>query len=415
MYDFCTLGCSRIEGPALIIQDTATIVLEPGFQANIDAQGDMLIRTHSGKEQINPPDTIAAGTSPDPVQLALFSNRFISVAEQMGRTLQRTAISTNIKERCDFSCAVFDAHGNLVANAPHTPVHLGAMSHAVKAQIEDPQLELSPGDTILSNHPARGGSHLPDLTLITPVWLNGSIVAYMANRGHHADIGGLTPGSMPPFSAFLAEEGCAIHSLKIVVNGTFQEQLLREILSSPGSDRHGKPVSGSRRIEDNISDVQAQIAANHCGANLLCELYREHDLPSVRAYMEHIQDHAERCVRSCLQRIKQQHSATQHEPEACLELGADDYLDDGTRIALYLHIASDGSAIFNFSDTDAQQWGNLNTPRAVTTSAVLYCLRSMVAEDIPLNQGCLRPVQIITRPGSILDPAPDLGVVGEMS
>ncbi|MCA1797781.1 MAG: hydantoinase B/oxoprolinase family protein, partial [Geobacteraceae bacterium] len=175
---------------------------------------------------------------------------------------------------------------------------------------------------------------------------------------------------------------------------------------------YGTQVPGSRHIEDNISDVRAQIAANHCGANLLLELYRHHGLPCVRAYMQHIQNHAERCVRSCLQRIRLEHVDAHHEAQGWLEMHAHDFLDDGTRIALNLHIASDGSAIFNFSDTGAQQWGNLNTPRAVTTSAVLYCLRSMVAEEIPLNQGCLRPVQIITRPGSILDPAPDLGVVG---
>jgi len=412
VFDFATLGDASIEGPALVIQDTATIVLEPGFHARLDQYGDLIIQTHSHEEQPAPHTEETASAAPDPVQLALFSNRFISIAEQMGRALQRTAISTNIKERYDFSCALFDADGNLVANAPHTPVHLGAMSHAVKAQIEDPQIELCPGDTILSNHPSRGGSHLPDITLITPVWLNSTIVAYVANRGHHADIGGLTPGSMPPFSAFLAEEGCAIRSLKIVAAGIFKEQDLREILVSPGADRHGEPVPGSRRIEDNISDVRAQIAANRCGANLLLELYRHHGLPCVRAYMQHIQDHAERCVRSCLQRIRLEHVDTNPEAQGWLELHAHDYLDDGTRIALNLHIASDGSAIFNFSDTGAQQWGNLNTPRAVTTSAVLYCLRSMIAEEIPLNQGCLRPVKIITRPGSILDPAPDLGVVG---
>ena len=412
VYDFTSLNASTIEGPALIIQDTATIVLEPGFHANIDTLGDLIIRAQSGKVKDNSANASIADTTPDPVQLALFSNRFISLAEQMGRALQRTAISTNIKERCDFSCALFDACGNLVANAPHTPVHLGAMSHAVRAQIEDPLIELCPGDTILSNHPARGGSHLPDITLITPVWLDGGIVAYVANRGHHADIGGLTPGSMPPFSAFLAEEGCAIRSLKIVTRGRFREQHLRKMLATPGIDRHGEPVPGSRHIEDNISDIQAQIAANHCGANLLKELYRHYTLPCVKAYMEHIQDHAERCVRSCLQRIRQEHSAVQPDTDVPVELYADDCLDDGTRIALCLHIASDGSAIFDFRDTHSQQWGNLNTPRAVTTSAVLYCLRCIVAEDIPLNQGCLRPVQIITRPGSILEPAPDLGVVG---
>ncbi|MGM0416118.1 MAG: hydantoinase B/oxoprolinase family protein [Thermodesulfobacteriota bacterium] len=412
VYDFTTLNRSSIKGPALVIQDTATIVLEPGFHANIDAHGNLTIRAQAGKAQDNLRSASQSNTTPDPVKLALLSNRFISIAEQMGKALQRTAISTNIKERCDFSCALFDAGGNLVANAPHTPVHLGAMSHAVKAQIEDPQIELLPGDTILSNHPARGGSHLPDITLITPVWTDNAIVAYVANRGHHADIGGLTPGSMPPFSAFLAEEGCAIRSLKVVTRGRFEEQRLREIFAIPGSDRYGEPVPGSRGIEDNISDVQAQIAANRCGANLLHELYRHFGLSCVTAYMEHIQDHAERCVRSCLQHIRQEHACAQHGHDEWVELQAQDFLDDGTRIAVDLRIGPDGDATFDFRSAGTQQWGNLNTPRAVTTSAVLYCLRCMVAEAIPLNQGCLRPVQIFTRPGSILDPAPDLGVVG---
>lgn len=413
VFDFATLGNADIEGPALVIQDTATIVLEPGFHAHLDQHGDLLIRARTQEEQHALHSQNPAAATADPVQLALFSNRFISIAEQMGRALQRTAISTNIKERCDFSCALFDACGNLVANAPHTPVHLGAMSHAVKAQIDNPEITLRPGDTILSNHPACGGSHLPDMTVITPVWHEEEIMAYVANRGHHADIGGLTPGSMPPFSAFLAEEGCAVRALKIVAAGIFQEQTLRRLLANPGTDRHGSRVPGSRRIEDNISDIQAQIAANRCGTRLLEELYLEHGHSYVMAYMQHIQNHAERCVRDCLQQINAQHKPEQN-PERGkeVELQACDYLDDGTCIALKLHIGIDGSATFDFSATDAQQWGNLNTPRAVTTSAVLYCLRCIVAEDIPLNQGCLRPVQIITRPGSILDPAPDLGVVG---
>jgi 5-oxoprolinase (ATP-hydrolysing) len=251
------------------------------------------------------------------------------------------------------------------------------------------------------------------MTIITPVWLDTKIVAYVANRGHHADIGGLTPGSMPPFSAFLTEEGCAVRALKIVAEGKFQEQALRDVLASPGADRHGKPVPGSRHIEDNISDIQAQIAANRCGTRLLEELYREHGHPYIMAYMQHIQDHAEHCVRTCLQQISVEHKTHRslHQGDE-VELEACDYLDDGTRIALKIEIGRDGSATFDFSASHDQQWGNLNTPRAVTTSAVLYCLRSIVAEDIPLNQGCLRPVQIITRPGSILDPAPDLGVVG---
>jgi 5-oxoprolinase (ATP-hydrolysing) len=412
VFDFASLGDASIDGPALVIQDTATIVLEPGFHARLNQHGDMIIQTHSREKEYTPHPQPPSPAAPDPVQLALFSNRFSSIAEQMGRALQRTAISTNIKERCDFSCALFDADGNLIANAPHTPVHLGAMSHAVKAQIADPQITFRPGDALMSNHPGRGGSHLPDITIITPVWSDEEIVAFVANRGHHADIGGLTPGSMPPFSAFLAEEGCAVSVFKVVDQGRFEENALRNILANPGTDRYGAPIPGSRHIEDNISDIRAQLAANNCGSNLLKKLYRHHGQPTVRAYMRHIQEHAERCVRNCLRDIWSQNRTASPQKGKNIELQAHDYLDDGTLIALSIEVNAEGSAVFDFSATGSQQWGNLNTPRAVTTSAVLYCLRSMVDENIPLNQGCLHPVRIITRPTSILDPAPDLGVVG---
>ena len=410
VYHFDDLSSATIHGPALLIQATATIVVEPDFCARLDSHGDLIISAAESAAAVQA--DACAETVLNPVQLALYSNRFMSIAEQMGKVLQRTAISTNIKERCDFSCALFDRSGNLVANAPHTPVHLGAMSEAVKAQMQRFGSDIVPGDVILSNHPVSGGSHLPDMTIITPVWRENAIVAYVANRGHHADIGGLTPGSMPAFSAFLSEEGCSIHGMKIVSAGTFMEQEIRSILNNPGKDRYGNDVPGCRCIEDNISDLRAQVAANVCGVNLLLELISRHGLPGVHAYMEHIQDHAEHAVRNCLQHMGARHLETGGSTGTNARLNSEDRLDDGSRIALELQIDPAGNAIFDFSATDGQHWGNLNTPRAVTISAVLYCLRCLVAEEIPLNQGCLRPVMIKTPQHSLLNPAADLGVVG---
>jgi len=294
----------QIVGPALIIQQTATIVVETQCVARINVQGDVIIDV-VGR---NAADGDANGEGEDcidfdPVQLALFSQRFISIAEQMGYTLQRTAISTNIKERCDFSCAVFDAEGNLVANAPHTPVHLGAMSEAVRHQIELFGDDLFEGDVLVANHPQHGGSHLPDITVITPLFSpcgdenaeEGCVgkrpVLFVANRGHHADIGGITPGSMPPFSRTLSEEGCAITGLKLVSGGQFQQQLMEQVFG------------GSRRLVDNISDLKAQVAANQCGVRLLTEMIIDKGLERVQVYMTFLQDHAERAVRQSLQKL----------------------------------------------------------------------------------------------------------------
>ncbi len=268
----------KINGPALIISPTSTIVLEPDCHLIVNKFGDLEIKLKATA----PTKMGLTDQQFDPVRLAVFGNLFMSIAEQMGRTLRRTATSTNIKERLDYSCAIFDHLGYLVANAPHIPVHLGAMSAAVQEQIKRLGADLMPGDVLMSNHPTTGGSHLPDITVITPIWRHNEIIFFTASRGHHADIGGLTPGSMPPFSTKLIEEGVCIESFKIVNKNTFQEEAIREIFQE------------SRRINDNIADLKAQVAANQRGIDLLLEMVDNYGLETVQAYMGHIQDCAER-------------------------------------------------------------------------------------------------------------------------
>ncbi|MCF8055918.1 MAG: hydantoinase B/oxoprolinase family protein [Desulfocapsa sp.] len=390
-------------GPAIIIQEGSTILVEPGNRCRRNQYGDIIIEISTEKQSRLP-------TEVDPIQLSIFSNLFMSIGEQMGRTLQKTAISTNIKERLDFSCAVFDRHGGLVANAPHIPVHLGAMGEAVKKQIEIHNNTLQRGEVLLSNHPAAGGSHLPDITVITPVWREDSIVFYLACRGHHADIGGISPGSMPPFSTKLAEEGAAIRSLKIVEDGVFQEEKIRDALTAFADSTHSPPIAPARHLADNLSDIKAQIAANQNGMHLLKEMMDKYGLDVVQAYMGHIQDNAEHAVRKMLIKICRD---TNKGNGSDLVLQGEDFLDDGTAIRLTIIInAGDGSAIFDFSGSGKQLPGNLNCPQAVVRSAILYCLRCLIGEEIPLNQGCLNPITIITDPGSLLDPDATAAVVG---
>jgi 5-oxoprolinase (ATP-hydrolysing) len=384
----------RVTGPALIMQQTSTIVVEPFSTAVISEYGDIVINVEA-----NLPPEIAAG--PDPIRLAIFSNRFMSIAEQMGRVLQKTALSTNIKERLDFSCAIFDDQGGLVANAPHVPVHLGAMSEAVKKQIELRGSSLEPGDVLVSNHPAAGGSHLPDITVITPVWKNGSIRFFVASRGHHSDVGGISPGSMPPFSRTVDEEGLHIKSFKMIAKECFREQQLRGVLTS------GKfPV---RDPETVITDLKAQSAANQRGIDLLLSLMREASEEVVMAYMRHIQDNAESAVRQMLKKL----AASLVRVQPGKSLHAEDMLDTGSRIRLAMTINPDnGSAVLDFNGTSHEMWGNLNAPFAVTQSAILYALRCLIAEDIPLNQGCLRPITIRLPENSLLHPSEHAAVAG---
>lgn len=404
LYDMDSLQPGdHICGPALIIQYTSTIVVEPGCTARITRLGDLIISVTTKAPTRLP-------TKADPVRLAIFANLFMSIAEQMGKVLQKTAISTNIKERLDFSCALFDPNGNLVANAPHVPVHLGAMSEAVQEQIcRCP--DIAPGDVLVANHPAAGGSHLPDITVITPVFSGPDIIFWVASRGHHADIGGISPGSMPPDSTSLAQEGTAILSCRLVAKGTFREQAISDILLAKNL-YHGPDgsveISGTRRLSDNLSDLKAQVAANQKGIDLIHEMVDQYGLEVVQAYMQHIQQAAEDAIRQSLIQLSRQKDMAEKDT-----ITAEDFLDDGSPIRLALTIdRTDGSAIFDFSGTGSQLAGNLNAPPAITRSAILYCLRCLTGKDIPLNHGCLRPVSLHIPAGSLLAPSPDAAVVG---
>lgn len=404
LYNLDTLAAGeKIQGPAILIQGTGTILVEPSCTATITSYGDVEIE--SGTERQHKIDTAV-----DPVQLSIFSNLFMSIAEQMGRMLQKTAISTNIKERLDFSCALFGPTGNLVANAPHVPVHLGAMSEAVKEQIRRVDV-IKPGDVLVSNHPAAGGSHLPDITVMTPVFQGKTIIFWVASRGHHADIGGISPGSMPPGSRQLVEEGAAILSFKLVENNVFQEEGITELLLAPQTidQEEGRPpISGTRLLSDNLSDLRAQVAANQKGIDLIQEMVAYHGLSVVQAYMLHVQETAEEAVRASLCEVSSTRGMAVKD-----SVTATEYLDDGSPIVLTLTIdRTDGSALFDFSGTGAELWGNLNAPKAVTQSAILYSLRCLVEKDIPLNHGCLLPIQLVIPEGCLLDPSPVAAVVG---
>ncbi|XP_053104101.1 5-oxoprolinase isoform X2 [Hemicordylus capensis] len=389
-----------IPGPSIILDKNSTILVEPGCTASVTHLGNICIAVGSEAER-------PVGPQIDPIQLSIFSHRFMSIAEQMGRVLQRTAISTNIKERLDFSCALFGPDGGLVSNAPHIPVHLGAMQETVQFQILNLGSDLREGDVILSNHPCAGGSHLPDLTVITPVFWPGEPrpVFFVASRGHHADIGGITPGSMPPHSHCLQEEGAVFISFKLVKDGVFQEEVTEALLAPgriPGS-------SGTRNLPDNLSDLRAQVAANQKGIHLVNELIGQYGLEVVQAYMAHIQANAEVAVREMMRDF----ATRQGEPGRPLQVEAEDFMDDGSPIRLKVIVdPQEGSAVFDFTGSGHEVYGNCNAPRAITLSALIYCLRSMVGRDIPLNQGCLAPVQVLIPKGSILAPSLDAAVVG---
>ncbi|XP_022818304.1 5-oxoprolinase [Spodoptera litura] len=390
-----------VPGPAIIMDGLSTIVVEPDCRAEITELGDIRIVIGIGA-----PKRIT--TELDSIQLSIFSHRFMSIAEQMGRVLQRTSISVNIKERLDFSCALFGADGGLVSNAPHIPVHLGAMQETVQYQMKVRGDSMKPGQIYLANHPKAGGSHLPDLTVITPVFWPSQPkpVFYVASRGHHADIGGLTPGSMPPHSVSLSQEGAAFKSTLLVDDGTFNEELLTEELMKPGKV---PGCSGTRNLADNLSDLKAQVAANQRGIQLVGELISEYGLDVTQAYMSHIQNNAELAVRDMLKEIAR--NALSKTGSSVLQ--ATEYMDNGTPINLTITLdEKEGSAICDFTGTGVEVWGNLNAPRAITLSALIYCLRCMVGHDVPLNQGCLNPVKVIIPEGSILDPSDDAAVVG---
>lgn len=391
----------RILGPALIIEPTGTNVIEPTWTAILTDKNHLILTQASPlplTDAINrassaPSPSPPLSASPDPVLLEIFNNLFRAIAEEMGVTLQNTSYSVNIKERLDFSCAVFDAQGQLVANAPHIPVHLGSMGESVQSLIRAQGKTLKPGDVYLLNNPYNGGTHLPDVTVITPVFLSPASPSphfYVASRGHHADIGGITPGSMPPSSTTIAEEGVLIDNFQLVAQGQFRADEFRTLLASA--------LYPARNPDQNLADLQAQIAANEKGVQELQKLVSHYGLDTVQAYMQHVQDNAEACVRRVI---------------SVLQEGTFTYaMDDGSQIQVTITIDRDSrSATIDFTGTSAQRPTNFNAPAAVGKAAVLYVFRTLVDDDIPLNAGCLKPLDIIIPPGSMLNPEPPAAVV----
>lgn len=410
LYELGNLGYGHIiHGPAIIMNGNSTVIVEPDCKATITKYGNIKIEILSTVSGVKVTENVA-----DVVQLSIFNNRFMGIAEQMGRTLQRTSISTNIKERLDFSCALFSPDGGLVANAPHVPVHLGAMSSTVVWQLEYWGDTLSEGDVLVTNHPSAGGSHLPVITVITPIFSNGTLVFFVASRGHHAEIGGITPGSMPPFSKSIWEEGAAIKAFKLVEKGNFQEEGITNLLSAVCSDDSDRNIPGTRRLQDNLSDLHAQVAANQRGISLIKELIEHYGLDVVQAYMTYVQANAEHAVREMLKSVAAKVSQeSQVSNRDCLTIEEEDYMDDGSVIHLKLSIdPRKGEAYFDFSGTSPEVYGNWNAPKAVTSAAVIYCLRCLVDVDIPLNQGCLALVKIYIPEGSFLSPSDKAAVVG---
>lgn len=374
-----------VGGPAIIVESTATTVVEPGWRAEMNGRRHLVL-----KRVVARPQRFAAGTSVDPVLLEVFNNLFMSVAEQMGAVLANTAHSVNIKERLDFSCAVFDAEGGLVANAPHIPVHLGSMGESVRTIIRTRAGTMQAGDSFVLNSPYAGGTHLPDITVITPVFLGGAVRFYVASRGHHADIGGITPGSMPPDSTDIGQEGVLIDNLALVEGGDFHEAGISELLTSG-------PYP-TRNLRQNLADLQAQLAANEKGAQELARMVDQFGAGTVSAYMGHVQANAEESVRRVLARLRGGSFAVE--------------MDDGAviRVAVTVDKAA-RSATIDFTGTSGQRPGNANAPTAITRAAVLYVFRTIVDDAIPLNEGCLKPLEIIIPEGSMLAPKPPAAVV----
>jgi 5-oxoprolinase (ATP-hydrolysing) len=370
-----------VRGPALITEDFATTVLEPGWQAAVTARGDLLLTRPGGR-----PVRDGTSTSADPVMLEIFNNLFMSVAEQMGVRLQGTAHSVNIKERLDFSCAIFDAAGQLIANAPHMPVHLGSMGESIAMVLRRNRGKMKPGDVFMLNDPYHGGTHLPDITVVTPVFdeAGHNLLFFVASRGHHAEIGGITPGSMPAFSTRVDEEGVLIDNWRLAGGGELREAATMELLTSAEFP--------SRNPAANLADLRAQIAANEKGVAELGQLVREFGLDVVTAYMGHVQDNAEEAVRRVIARL--------HDGECAYEL------DNGAVIKVAVRVDQQArTARIDFTGTSAQLPGNFNAPSAVAMAAVLYVLRTLVDDEIPLNAGCLKPVRVVIPPGSLLAPA----------
>jgi len=366
----------EIKGPALIIQDISTVILDEKSTANINEYGDITITL----------DELKSKKAIKEVELALLSNRFKFIATKMGDTLQKTALSTNIKERLDFSCAIFDRDGNLISNAPHIPVHLGSMSSVVKAIIK--KFKKIKESTYITNAPYEGGSHLPDITVVTPYIKDGEVLFWCASRGHHSDIGGITPGSMPPNSTSLSQEGAVIEAFEIVKDGIFQEEKIVKILKE----------ANAKNINNNISDIKAQISANIVGISGVKELLDSNI--DIFTYMQNIQEISSQQIVNFLKK----------QPQKVLE--ALDFLDNGAKIKLKVYIDNNGCATFDFRGSSYELLSNQNAPISVLKSAIIYSLRVMLNSDIPLNEGIIKPIKILIDKNSILNPSKDAAVVG---
>lgn len=370
----------KLQGPALIMEPHATIVVEPGWHAEVNAKNHIILTRTIPLEK-----KVALGTTADPVMLEVFNNLFMSIAEQMGVTLQNTAYSVNIKERLDFSCAVFDQNGALVANAPHMPVHLGSMDRSVEAIISLNKGKIRPGDVFALNAPYNGGTHLPDITVVSPVFddANSEILFWAASRGHHADVGGSAPGSMTPLATTVDEEGVLFDNFMLVDQGEFREEALVELLTN-----HKYPV---RNVHQNVADLKAQIAANEKGVQELRKMTDHFGLETVQAYMGHVQDNAEESVRRVI--------------EALADSSYEYPTDQGSTIKVKITVDKDKrEATVDFTGTSPMKENNFNAPEPVTRAAVLYCFRVMVEGHIPMNAGCLRPINIVVPEGSMLRP-----------
>jgi 5-oxoprolinase (ATP-hydrolysing) len=368
-----------LEGPALIVEDHQTVVVDPDWRAEITARNDLLL-TRIAKKQ-----AARVGKQADPVMVEVFNNLFVSIAEQMGYALQNTARSVNIKERLDFSCAIFDAKGRLVANAPHIPVHLGSMDKSVETILREVGDSLKPGDAYMLNAPYNGGTHLPDITVVTPVFGKNSpdLLFFVAARGHHADIGGIAPGSMSPKATRIEEEGVYIDTFQLVAKGRFREEEVLKLLS--------EAPYPARNKAQNIADLKAQAAANETGAAELRNMVRHYGLPVVRAYMGHVQDNAAEAVSRAIAKLKN----SKFEVET----------DQGSVIKVAIKIDRKArKAIVDFTGTSPQVPDAFNAPEPITRACVLYVFRTLVDEDIPMNAGCLRPIKIVVPKGSMLKP-----------
>ncbi|RZT94205.1 5-oxoprolinase (ATP-hydrolysing) [Advenella incenata] len=376
-----------VAGPAIISEANQTTIVEAGWSATLNSK-DHLILTRTVPLR----NALAVSTDADPVMLEVFNNLFMSIADQMGLSLQNTAYSVNIKERLDFSCAIFDDQGNLIANAPHMPVHLGSMSESIKTVMRENAGNMHPGDAYVVNDPYHGGTHLPDITVITPVFDRDQkqIIFYVGSRGHHADVGGLTPGSMPPDSTTIDEEGVLFTNFQLVRNGRFREREARDILMS------GKYPA--RNPDQNLADLQAQIAANQKGVRELHAMCETFGLEVVQAYMQHVQDNAEASVRRVIPLLRD---------------GSYTYkLDNGAVIQVAIRIHDDRQSVtVDFTGSSAQLTNNFNAPASIAVAAVLYVFRTLVNDEIPLNAGCLKPINIVIPPASMLNPEPPASVV----